>query len=202
MVNGVWYETDTPSDVLDSLVETARQLDRVKGDVAAWKWAILSMFGAVSGALVCHLSGSTQTGALATRSQTKTLAALEVRDGSAVIPDPYLASPLDLLRRSLSRRNRESPAVRICVSFRKRTAFKRLLVFRNDFTHFKPQSWSIECSGLPTIFQDVGAIICQISQDGWSFRHMTDAQRKELAAVLVEIEARLNDLADQYAKLS
>ena len=63
-----WLRVDEQSDVLVSLDECLNCVRRVREEPAFWKWAILSIHNALQGAIVCHLSGTAQLGALAKRS--------------------------------------------------------------------------------------------------------------------------------------
>ena len=59
-----YVRTDECQDVLASLEQCAFSLAQVRRSERAWKWVILSLHSALQGAMVCHLSGTEQLGAL------------------------------------------------------------------------------------------------------------------------------------------
>lgn len=65
---------DERTDVLISLSLCLRCLKSLGDDPGFWKWAILSLHNALQGAMVCHLSGTAQLGALSDKSDDDWLA--------------------------------------------------------------------------------------------------------------------------------
>ena len=59
-----YVRTDECQDVLVSLEHCALSLRQARQSDRAWKWVILSLHSALQGAMVCHLSGTAQLGAL------------------------------------------------------------------------------------------------------------------------------------------
>ena len=59
-----YVRTDERQDVLASLDHCARCLAETEHSDGAWKWVILSLHSALQGAMVCHLSGTAEAGAL------------------------------------------------------------------------------------------------------------------------------------------
>src|SRR4051794_25479825 len=77
MSAGGWLRVDERTDVLASLSECLHCLRRLSEEPPTWKWVILSIHNALQGAMVCHLSGTAQLGALEEKSVT---AAMEWHD--------------------------------------------------------------------------------------------------------------------------
>ena len=59
-----YVEIDECQDVLVSLDHCVICLGLVEPSPGAWKWVILPLHSALQGAMVCHLSGTAQAGAL------------------------------------------------------------------------------------------------------------------------------------------
>ena len=68
--------------------------------------------------------------------------------------------------------------------------------FRDQFIHFKPSGWAIEVTGMPQIFYDVVGIIGMIVEDGWSFRHLDEANIGELSEVYDAIVLELKRIGE------
>lgn len=66
-----YVEFDECQDVLASLDQCVMCLEQTERSNGAWKWVILSLHSALQGAMVCHLSGTAQVGALTSRCATK-----------------------------------------------------------------------------------------------------------------------------------
>lgn len=184
-----FIDTDEQRDVLVSLEELKRQLHRVSEDPTAWKWVIVSLGSALNGGLTCHLSGTMQVGALETRVANKTITALQ-HDVMEPIPSPFLAKPKELLSRAMSGERIERTCDALAVTDSQKRSFGLVFKWRNQFLHFSPQGWSIEVTGLPEMIRDCVAILQKIENDGWSFRRLKSAERKQLKDVLVGIEEK------------
>ena len=61
----MYLETDKQLDVLHSMQEVWRQLQRDEKTFANLKWATIALCNALNSMLVCNLSGSMQVGAFA-----------------------------------------------------------------------------------------------------------------------------------------
>ena len=60
---------------------------------------------------------------------------------------------------------------------------------RNQFTHFEPQGWSIELSGIPGLAKLISRVIGDIANVGWAFRHKDGAWKSSLAENLQKLAA-------------
>lgn len=189
-----YLRTDEQHDVLVSLREVKHQLQRIDQDLNCWKWAVIALASAVNGGLTCNLTGTMQVGALTEKRAKLTIEALQ-SEPPKEIPDPRLAGPRDLLRRAQGVSKRFERAGRqLPLTESQTSSFKRLFDFRDMFVHFKPTGWSIEVSGMPSIFQDVMQIIEASVSDGWSFRHLEPELQDELTLLCNEIAQELEQL--------
>ena len=141
---------DEVEDVLSSLGLLALCAPLVREEPSYWKWAIISAHSALQGAMVCALNDTSGVSVLDKQS------AREMREWfdkkTATPPKEKLAHFNTLLRRCC-----ESKGQPLALSQAQLKDIKVLHDhFRNSFTHFVPQSWSIEKTGLPRI---VGAAV-------------------------------------------
>lgn len=190
------------------IVSLTACLDSVVGsdsDRGLWKWAILALHNALQGAMVCHLSGTAQLGALSQGSARDWLDWHD-RDRKGEIkrvalgtddmgvpnyriakgyepPSDRLADARELFRRLSNASKRIEPGAGgvIEITSSERESFRRIHDLRNGLSHFTPKGWSIELDGLPAIFLDVLDVIERIAGDPWPFRHMqtTDNARRD-----------------------
>lgn len=215
----MWLEIDESTDVIASLTVCSMCLVEVTGKPAFWKWAILTLHNALQGAMVCHLSGTAQLGALRDDSVEAQLDWHE-RDRRGEIrrvsegfdelgipkfrfatnqdypPFEKLADPTELFKRLQNGKKRlEGGAGAVIeVSEAERQSFSRLNELRNEFTHFTPKGWSIELDGLPTILLEAVGIIDKIAADSWPFRHLEPDEHEQLLQLLIVLREQLRRL--------
>jgi hypothetical protein len=219
----MWIRVDECTDVLVSLVQCFKSVSDVDREPPAWKWAVLSLHSALQGAMVCHLSGTAQLGALTERSVTGWLKwhtrdekgeikRVDTGKGELGIPQftfaakqdrppvEWLADAMELFKRlsDQERRLESGAGALLTISAGERAAFTRLHSLRNDFTHFAPRGWSIELAGLPDTFLDVLTVLQKIYADPWPFRHMDARQRTQLRALMGNVRAALGMLSSKY----
>ena len=216
---GDWLRIDERTDVLASLSLCLRTLNVVAEEPAQWKWAILSLHNALQGAMVCHLSGTANIGALSDqcakqwwawherdgrgevqriRTGTGTLGIPEFRFASKDDhpPQEQLADANTLFKRLYNGGKRvESGAGAVLeIDEPTRQSFQHLHDLRKEFAHFTPKGWSIEIGGLPRIFGHMLDVIDYIASDHWPFRHLEEAEKTRLQTLLTELRAAINKL--------
>ena len=181
-----YIRTDECHDVLASLEHCSLSLRQARQSDRSWKWVILSLHSALQGAMVCHLSGTAQLGALTKKEAKKWLERHEKKEDHA--PRYYVASATELFFRLSCPSSRiESGGEIIAVTSQQRKSFKRLHDLRNDFTHFSPNGWSIDKMSIKEVIDDILDIMCTIQADPWPFRHMPEENRQALSSKIGEI---------------
>ena len=219
----MWLEIDESTDVIASLTVCNKCLVEVAAEPAFWKWAILSLHNALQGAMVCHLSGTAQLGAL--RSDTvEAVLAWHERDRRGEIgrisegldelgihkfrfatnhdypPVEKLADATELFRRlqNVDRRCEGGAGAIIEISADERRSFCRLHELRNEFTHFTPKGWSISLDGLPSMLLDVLGVVDKVAADPWPFRHLDPDDHRQLSRLLAALRAQLRNLKETF----
>ena len=190
-----WLRFDERLDVLASLRLCRLCLERVEEEPLLWKGAVLALHGALIGAIVCHLSGHENLGAL-TKKSAKEHSAWNQQTIDFPPKEPRQVSPGELLLR-LEFANNRIEAVDsslIAVLPEERGAFGRLTELRHQFTHFLSKGWSIPLAPLPRTFLLNLNLFQMIASDPWPFRHMTDSERETLHQLLHDLRALLQKL--------
>ncbi|MCY4420681.1 MAG: hypothetical protein OXC42_05455 [Gammaproteobacteria bacterium] len=215
-------ETDECLDVLASLEHCALSLRQAQQSDRAWKWVVLSLHSALQGAMVCHLSGTTEEGALTTKCVKEWFEWHEkdrrgeisrVQEGVDELgiptmriarkednpPQDIVASASELFGRLScpSKRIESSCGAIIKTTERQQTAFTRLHNLRNKFTHFSPKGWSIELEYIEETIEDILGVICLIQDDPWPFRDMAEESMSALYSTIEEIRSILAHRATQ-----
>jgi hypothetical protein len=164
-----YLHTDERADVLCSLRQCARSLNRVLEDVAEWKWVILSLHSALQGAMVCYLSGSANVGALSNKCVEAWITwrardcrgeimwvengcdelgipKRSIKHNADLPPKPRLAefrTLLERLRRE-DKRIEASAETEIVPSGQEARSVRLLNRLRNQMVHFAPCGWYIQ----------------------------------------------------------
>lgn len=156
-----WLRIDEREDVLVSLSACLNSIAGSGPEPGLWKWAILALHNALQGAMVCHLSGTAQLGALSEKSAGKWLDWYE-RDRKGEIqridcgtdemgvrqyriakgyepPPERLADAGELFKRLSNAAKRIEPGAGgvIAITASERESFRRLHSLRNDLSHFR-----------------------------------------------------------------
>lgn len=199
----LYLSTDEQLDVLISLREALHQVQRVLDEPQCWKWAIVALVSATNGALTCNLTGTMLVGALKKPSRNLMINALQHAtrsQGLSDLPEVYLEAPMKLLD-MVSNTDRFDPGSGpcLCISQDQRSAFEHLIVLRNAFMHFQPQSLSIAISDLPPTFLLVIGIVKAIAADGHSLRHLCEESREEVSTTCDRLEQALKSIEKGWA---
>lgn len=220
-----YVQTDERQDVLASIRHCAMCLADTERSEGAWKWVVLSLHSALQGAMVCHLSGTAQVGALTSacarqwsgwheRRRRGEIEYIDDGAGELGLPVRWPRSPRDrpprdrvasapeLFKRLGSESARiESGCGRIIeITAAQRKSFERLHDLRNDFTHFSPRGWSIEFQLIEDIVPDILDVVAQIADDGWPFRHMSVEERALLRDSISDLRRRFCDLSASMSR--
>ena len=187
--HGVFLRTDEREDVIASLEVCVDCLKQLAERPIYWKWVIMSLHNALQGAMVCHLSGTAELGALTNDSAKQQLEFLQNRnDGSSAHPRTKLATFPELFKR-LSGKSAtiEQAGKPISIADAEKKSVDRLNGLRRSFAHFSPKGWSIELSGMPQIISDVCSVLSKISDDPWPYRHLSTTRKQYLNRLVRKI---------------
>jgi len=106
-------------------------------------------------------------------------------------PDPYLASPSELLRRVQDRQIMRTHGLDpIVMSAGEAKDVERLFTLRNMLVHFLPSGWSIELVGLPRIFFNAIRITERMIEHPASYQ-LEPSERKRIRILMLAIGRRL-----------
>ena len=218
-----YIQTDVCLDVLASLDHCALSLRQARQSDGAWKWAVLSLHSALQGAMVCHLSGTAQLGALRKtdakeefkwhkknrhgeiphgQKKINEFSAPMVSTGKKEdqLPRRFVADADELFQRlSCSSKRIESRCGEIIkITEKQETASRRLHNLCNKLTHFSPKGWSIELAYIEEMIEDILDVICLILDNPWPSRHMPKEALNILRSTIEEIRSILSLVLEVY----
>jgi len=159
-------------------------------DPQAWKWFALALHAAVQGACICHLATTARpVGVVTDRNAAEWMAYFEKsRDDPSLLPPRTHLLALPELLKAARRKDSAGDGGQgsaIQISAQELDWLRRFHTgFRNQFTHFEPQGWAIEISGLPGLASLAGRIIGDVLKVGWGFRRKDAAWADTLRADL------------------
>jgi hypothetical protein len=199
-VGEVWLRTNERQDVAASIRHCHASLLLARTDRHAFKFVMLSLHSALQGACVCHLTTTFPPLDAATKENTAQWIkwSEEQRKNPAAKPPKTKLADLPELLKRIRKANSAgdgSNAVGISLSDSEYEWWKRIHDdIRNQFTHFAPQTWSIDVSGVPALIQLTVRLISNMKEVGWAFRHADAVWQTQFTSDL----ERLDSLASSF----
>src|SRR6266545_2387155 len=75
------------------------------------------------------------------------------------------------------------------VTQEEKQALQKLLAeFRNGFEHFQPAGWSIEVSGMPSLFRTAVGLIRRLAIDQGSVRYYSTEDRNRVSSAIAQLD--------------
>ena len=178
-------EIDDVLASLDLLVLVARL---VRETPSYWKWAIVAAHDALQGAMVCALNDTSGVSVLEQQSARKMLDWIDMQEGEA--PKARLAGFKTLLQRCQDSSRMQGEPLTLNKAQLK-DVNKLHEEFRNSFSHFIPQGWSIEKAGLPRIIGTAVDCIAELMERTQSLYKLTGNRKRRLSKNIKETRAVL-----------
>ena len=132
------------TDVVASVHLIAMLAERVAQEPIFWKWVVLAAYSGLQGAMVCNLGGTSTLGALDERSKSSMLEFLESKDQDNIKSPKHWLANFDALLKWAQDPARTPDGAIWKLTKEQRKSLDFLQHVRNEFTHFKAMSWSIE----------------------------------------------------------
>ena len=169
MMEGLWYSANAPHQFEDSIDCTLKQVREYTKDKTNIKWIVLVFQNALQCACVFYLDGNdtSQTAALSNDSAKKWFKFFGNENAKA--PRSFLAAPKELFARCREQNKRELSQFSESV--------ERLINLRNNFSHFYPNTLSVELSGFIKILLDTIQAIETIAKMPRMYRHRFPPER-------------------------
>jgi hypothetical protein len=159
-----------------SLCRAANALEQATADPSAWFFIILDLNRALTAALVAALSAFSTEGAYDDNLRSQWL---EYFENSRTNPNaqPPTSNRVPFLEKLLTMAEAGSRSVQpLHLTQEQRADIEKLNDFRNDLEHVKPESWSLDTTGLPRIAKNVAAAFEPLFE---SFQHQLELDEVE-----------------------
>ena len=171
--SGDWLRLDELSNAVDNLEMCAHFIATLPHPIR-WKWAIVALHQAVYGFAICAVKGTDDTSVLQPGKRSK---------------QPKLISIWQALKRANDKRFLWPDSAPIQLASPERKALGRLFLdFRNGFEHFQPAGWSIEVSGMPSLFRAALGPLKRLALEQGSVRYYSQADRDRVSAGIARLE--------------
>lgn len=171
--NGDWLRLDELSNAIDNLEMCGHFLATLPHPVR-WKWGILALHQAIYGFAICAVKG------------TDDMSVLQRRRG------PRLISIWEALKRANDPQFLWLGAAPIQLTQVETEALQKLFAeFRNGFEHFQPAGWSIEVSGMPSLFRTGVGLLRRLALEQGSVRYYSTRERDRVSEGIACLEALL-----------
>ena len=205
----LYVDIDDQRDVITTLEICSLCLSKVSQNSSVWKWVIISFHNAIQGAMVCHLSGTANIGALNDNYVKKWVKRQEqignqINRGNSTsgdgMPNRFLADAKELFNRLGSESNRKEAACGeiIPISHNQEKSYIWLHKTRNQLTHFSLNELSIELKWLNIVVIDLLEVIEKIAEDSWTFRSFSEREHKRLELTIANLRRQIKEFTTTY----
>jgi len=190
--NGSWLKTDEIEEFIGAIEFCADLSNSIRSDIRRWKWLILAMHNALQGCFVCALRGVDTSGITMLKNKSADAVWQWLNVDSRIenpppAPKEELAPMLDLYRRVRNVKYLQEP-YRLPTHQQMNKDIIKLNLLRNKFSHFTPQGFSLEISGLPRIIGHCSDIIEHLAITHPTFwHHPTENRRSRIEGAIASI---------------
>lgn len=179
-LNGNWLRLDRLSNTINNLEMVTLFLDELD-DPIRWKWAVIALHQALYGFAICATMPS---------------------DSSFSLKDPEdPSSQLIPIWKALKRSEDPDWIPRtdwapLTISDEENYALEKIISeFRNGFAHFKPGGWSIEVSGMPSLFLHIMRIIDHLALRSNNILYINEELQTKVEQLINKTNSVLRELS-------
>ncbi len=192
----IWLRTNEFEEAVQSFESCLEFAIKATGDLSYWKWTMISLHNALQGFMVISLRRSDGFGPIRDDIEKEWH---EARSKGHQLPVEKLDSFLNLYKKikkegSLQYSNEE----RFIPKGNQGHSVKKVNEIRDEFIHFTPKGWSLECSGLPNCCLDCLQIARFLHENCRNISTRSGYDRDRVIRVLSELEKVFSDLKTQY----
>jgi hypothetical protein len=168
-VDPKWLRIDTLSNAVDYLNRATEFIRESEREIYAWKWAVISLHGALYSFAICAIKGTDDTSVT-----------YETKKGERMLigfnESLRRCKDADYMRHIYN-------SVPLTLTAEQERSIELLKdEYRGNFEHFKPMGWSIEMHDLPIMAIEVLGVIKYLATDtGYSTVHIQEQQRAEIS---------------------
>ena len=168
-----WLRFTEETNALDYLERAGEFIRLTETDQRAWKWAILSLHGALYGFAIVACKGTSPDIVTRTTKRGRRYL-LSLEEALRMCQDQTWMGTLEG-GQALSLSPSQSDSVR-----------KVKATLRNNFEHYTPGGWSIEIHGLPTIAMDILDVIRFLSVETFRYQNLKQRQRRKIRSIVFQ----------------
>ncbi len=168
-----YIEFSELTNTLDYLEHADFYIHQVKTNIKAWKWVVITLFGALYGFAVCALKGTSSDNV--TFKTKKGMKKLISFDDALKRCQDLKCMRMTVFSKSLKLTDQQRKSIE-----------KLKNEFRNSFEHFIPKSWYIETHGMPQIAIDVLEVIQFLALECGNYNclMLSQTQKKKIKSII------------------
>ncbi|MBM3709152.1 MAG: hypothetical protein FJW61_01850 [Actinobacteria bacterium] len=167
-----WLRLSEEINAIDYLYRANCFIKQTEKDKTAWKWVVISLFGALYGFAICALKGTASFNVIEKKEWGDILISFD--EAIKRCQDPRFMN-MTVMSKCLILTNEQKESIR-----------KLKNVLRNKFEHFIPTSWSIEIHGLPEISLNILEIINFLALEAGNYTYLKDSQKRKIKSYIYQ----------------
>ena len=175
-----WLRLSEEINAIDYLYRADFFISQTEKDRTAWKWVIISLFGALYGFAICALKGTDYHNVL---KRGKNGEIIKTKNGELLIS---FDAAIKLCQNPLYMNMTVMSKCLILTDAQKESIRKLKDVLRNRFEHFIPTGWSIEIHGLPEISLNILEIIYFLALESGNYTYLNDFQKRKIKSYIFQ----------------
>lgn len=191
-----YLRTDEAEEAVSAIEMVSESVTMAKSDIYRWKWALIALHSGVQGFMVLALRGGNGLAAL---KDEVAAAWLEAHEKNRPYPEERLDTYENLYKKVKSDRMlMYGHSKKFVPVGTQGGSINRLKDLRDEFIHFVPKGWSLEVSGLPTLFADCLDFIDFLGWDCGNVLWHDAALESRAKAAIASTRDALNDVKALY----
>jgi len=175
----------------------SEQVDKVSDDISKWKWIIIGLHSALQNYMVCALRGTENTNVLSAKSSKNWFVEFWNRMHSPKYKWKYPSERLDLFSNLFEKIQTDKMRKGIISEIFQPTQNQidcviYLNLYRNEFVHFVPKSWSLSINGLLNLVIEVLGIIEFLAFESNNIIWSEESERTRTRNAISNIKNKFN----------
>jgi len=160
-------------NALDYLEQAYYYIRQTEKNIIAWKWVVISLFGALYGFAVCACKGTSPSN-VTCKTKSGKMKLISFDDALKLCQRP------DWMHMTVFSKH-------LVLTDQQKKSVERLKEgLRNNFEHYIPTGWSIEIHGMPQMAIDVLEVIRFLALDTGNYVHLATRQNTKIEYMVLQ----------------
>lgn len=192
------YRTNEKLEAINSLEFVSEQVEKVSEDISKWKWIIIGLHNALQNYMVCALRRLENTNVLTHKSARDVLTEffniMDLPENKWKFPKEKLDSFTNLFEKIQSDKMKKNVNSKVFKPTHSQIdCVINLNLFRNEFIHFVPKSWSLGVNGLSNLVVEVLTIIEFLAFESHNIVWSEESEKSRTLNAISNIKNKFNE---------